>query len=334
MARSPLLAASIPTVAAIASGVRWWQQGSNNIYTAWNKRFYIPDPDLGWRAESQGRLWLGLEIIAVLVAVALAVLLGGWVVRRRIAAAHVSRRWRLAHVAVWCLALPTLAVPAVAFASGGRPAGAVDFLPEGEAAAAPTSGVEGRLNAPGGSYRVVAGEASAITARIRAGGDRFDARFAGGLVGTVSGNWGELAKHAGEFSARISVDAASVDTGIELRSKHARDDYLAVGKHPQIAFSLGKLIAARQDRPDTIAFRAQGTIALLGRELPVEVTGSVRALSAEAASRLSVSGKAALLINAETALQLSQTPLAGDNSFDEDRVPILVTLLLVPRDSR
>lgn len=326
VARSPLLAAIVPTAAVIAAFVRWWQQGSGNVYTALDKRFYVSDPDLGWRALSDGPLWLGLDLIAVLGGALLAVFVGALLIRRRESRIG-SLKW--GRIALWCIASLTFVVPAAAFVSGGRPPGAVDFLPEGAAAAAPTSGIEGRLDVPSGAYRVVSGTASAITARIRAGGDRFDARFSGGLSGTVSANWRDFGAAPRELSARISVDSSSVDTGIDLRSKHAREEYLAVAEHPQIAFALSKLIAARQDRPDTVAFRAQGTISLLGRDVAVEVTGSVRAISPQAAARLSVRGQSALLVHADTALSLSATPLAGDNSFDDDRVPIVVTLLLV-----
>lgn len=325
MVRSPFFAATIPTTAVIAALLRWWQQGSGNIYTALDKRLYGPDPDLGWRALSDRPLWLGLDVVAVLGAVALAVVVGAWWVRRRELRVAASRWLR---IALWCIGAPTILVPATAFASGGRPPGAVDFLPEGVVAAAPTSGIEGRLAVPGGVYRVVSGSASSITARIRAGGDRFEARFSGGLSGTVSANWADFGANPTGFKARISVDSSSVDTGIELRSKHAREDYLAVAQHPTIAFSLGELIAARQDHPDEVAFRASGTISLLGRDVSVQVTGSVKAISPQAAARFSLRGHAALLVHAETAVSLSATPLAGDNSFDEDRVPIVVALLV------
>lgn len=326
--RTPLLAIPFPIAALGAALARWWHQGSNNVYTAIDKRFYVPDPDLGWNVTGNGVLWLGLEVIAAMAAVAIAVAVAAvWI--RRAERARGCRRWL--RIALWCVAVATIAVPVAAFASGGRPVGGVDFLPEGATAAAPTTGIEGHLAVPAGAYRVVTGQASAITARIRAGGDRFDARFAGGLTGTVRGDWGEWARDPRAFSADVSVDASSVDTGIELRSKHAREDYLDIAKHPRIGFSLGELVAARQDRPDHVAFRARGTMRLLGRDVPVEVTGAVKSLAPEAASRLGATGRPALIVTAETALSLAATPLAGDNSFDDDRVPIIVTLLLLPQ---
>ena len=69
MARSPYLLAIAPAVALAAGGVRWLLQGSGNLYTATTKRFYTPDPDLGWRVAKGGPLWLGLEVLAILAAV-------------------------------------------------------------------------------------------------------------------------------------------------------------------------------------------------------------------------------------------------------------------------
>lgn len=328
MARSPLRTLIVPVVALGGALLRWWQQGSRNVYTAIDKRFYVPDPDLGWKATTNDVLWLGLEVIAVMAAAVVGVAVAAVWIRRRERLRGYQRGLR---IALWCVSLPTIAVPLAAFASGARPPGGVDFLPEGATAAAPTTGVEGRLAVPAGAYRVVTGHPSAITARIRAGGDRFDARFAGGLTGTVSGAWNEWTSDPRAFLAQVSVDASSVDTGIELRSKHAREDYLDTAKHPRITLTLGELVAARQDRPDQVAFRARGAIRLLARDVPVEVTGTVRAIGPDGLSRLGASGHRALIVHAETALSLATTPLAGDDSFDEDRVPIIVTLLLLPQ---
>ena len=94
MVRSPFLAATIPTTAVIAAALRWWQQGSGNIYTALDKRLYGPDPDLGWRALGDRPLWLGLDVVAVLGAVALAVV------------GSASHCGALAHQRFWCQLQP------------------------------------------------------------------------------------------------------------------------------------------------------------------------------------------------------------------------------------
>ena len=54
MPRSPFLLAIAPAVAVGAGAARWALQGSGNVYTAVHKRFYVPDPDLGWRVQPGG----------------------------------------------------------------------------------------------------------------------------------------------------------------------------------------------------------------------------------------------------------------------------------------
>src|SRR5690606_24111627 len=115
MARSPLWA-TIPAAVALAAAVtRWLVQGSGNVYTATTKRFYVPDPDLGWRVAAGGPFWIGLELIALLGAVAVAIAIGGLVVRR-----WERRRGAMtwARAGLWLVGAVTLAAPAWAFASG------------------------------------------------------------------------------------------------------------------------------------------------------------------------------------------------------------------------
>jgi hypothetical protein len=82
MPRSPFLLAIAPAVAVGAGGVRWAMQGSGNVYTAVHKRFYVPDPDLGWRVQAGGPVWLGLEVLAILGAITVGVLGAAWLIRR------------------------------------------------------------------------------------------------------------------------------------------------------------------------------------------------------------------------------------------------------------
>jgi polyisoprenoid-binding protein YceI len=328
--RSPFLLL-IPAVIALALAVvRWLIQGSGNVYTTLAKRFYVADRDLGWRVLTDGPIWIGLEVIGAIAGVVVALAVAAWVIRR------VERKrgtpWRWARIAALVVSVLPLGVPVAVFATGTGPDGAVEMLPVGQTAAAPTAGIEGRLNGmPEGTYQVQNG--SSITARLAAGKETFDARFAGDLRGEWRSTPSDLTRPT---TAEISVDAASVDTGIDLRSKHAREDYLYTGKHPRIGFTLGRLIAARQDAPDTIAFRAAGTISLMGAEIPVEVTGTLRALDAEAAGRLGLpAGTPTMIIQADTELQISRTPLAADrDSFDTDRIPIHVSLVVANQNAK
>ena len=81
--RSPWAPVVLPVVAIIASLIRWYLQGSHNVYTALTKRFYVPDLDLGWRVSTQHPIWLGLDACAILAAVALALAVGAFVICRR-----------------------------------------------------------------------------------------------------------------------------------------------------------------------------------------------------------------------------------------------------------
>ena len=66
--RSPFAPVAASAVAGLACVVRWVVQGSSNMYTALDKRFYVPDADLGWRVSADHPVWLGLDACAVVVA--------------------------------------------------------------------------------------------------------------------------------------------------------------------------------------------------------------------------------------------------------------------------
>jgi polyisoprenoid-binding protein YceI len=326
MARSPYLLAIAPAVALAAGGVRWLLQGSGNLYTATTKRFYTPDPDLGWRVAKGGPLWLGLEVLAILAAVTVGTLGVAWLLRRWERKRGTPVRWARLVVGVGA-ALP-LALPAWAFSTGLGPAGGRESLPAGATAAAPTEGIEGKLAAPAGRYVVAAHDGSAITARISAGKETFDARFGRGLEGGWDGDPGDLTR---PFTATVSVDASAVDTGVDMRSDHAREKYLAVAKHPRIGLTIDRLIAARQDGPALVAFRAAATLDFLGEKLPVEVTGNLKAADAAARTRLGFAAEdSVLLVNADLGITVKGSGLRGSaESFDADAIPITVSLVLI-----
>ena len=312
----------------LAALARWLLQGSGNLYSTTARRFYVPDRDLGWRVSSDAPIWIGLEAIGVMIGFALALVVGAWLIRR--VERRRGARWRPARIAAWIASALPFAVPIAAFATGLGPDGARETLPRGAIAAPPVRGIEGDLARPAGRYEVVPHAGTAITARIEAGKEAFDARFAGDMRGAWIANPGDL---AAPMSADISVAAASVDTGVELRSEHARTEYLYAGKFPRIGFALRRVIAARQDGPDVIVFRAEGVIALMGRQHPVEVTGALRAVDAAGATRLGLTGQNILTVQADTQLRLADTALSADaDSFDADVFPIHVSLVLAYRD--
>jgi polyisoprenoid-binding protein YceI len=322
MVRSPFAPVVLPLAALTATLARWAIQGSGNLYTALHKRFYIPDRDLGWRVSVQHPLWVGLEVCAVMLAIAIGLVIGALWIRRR--EARRSRPSSILRGLTWLAALPPLVVPVWAFLSGPGPVGGRDTLPAASAAAA-GDGLAGRLSLPLGRYDVVAHEGSSITAHLSAGHESFDAVFAGELAGHWQGDPGDL---AAPMQAEVSVAAASVDTGIGERSTHAREEYLHADKFPRIGFTLERVLAARQDQPDTVAFRAAGSLAFMGRTHPVEIAGTLRAPDAAGRQRLGLTGDI-LLLQADLAISIKATALAPDaGDFDGDRLPIHVALVL------
>lgn len=319
--RSVFAPVLLPLLALAGAVARWVTQGSGNLYTAVAKRFYVPDPDLGWRIAPQTPVWLGLEVCAVILAVTVGLVVAALLVRRR-----ERRRGRPARVLRglgWLVAGATLAVPVAAFASGGAPAGARDQIPAADAVKL-EAGISGALAAPAGTYEVVTHPGSAVTAQLKAGGEAFDARL-GDVRGTWTGDPGALAS---PVHAEISVAADTVDTGITERSKHAREAYLLSDKYPRITFTLGNIIAARSDAPGSLAFHAAGTLGLIGKTHVVDVTGTIARPDAAGLARLGLTGDI-LLVKATFSVPIRETALAPDaGDFDGDRIPILVSLVL------
>jgi len=322
-ARSPFAPAAVPVVALIAALVRWLLQGSRNVYTAFSKQFYVPDPDLGTRLSSEHRIWLGLEICAVIAAIAVGLAVGGWIIRRR--EARLGAPASTLRAVAWAVAVLPLIVPIAAFVSGGRPAGGLDTKPAGAAVALVDAGRTGTIDAPGGRYEVVAHAGTSITARMSAGGDTFDARFTGGIQGNWNGDPRDLAK---PVTAEVSVNAASVDTGIGERSKHASEEYLHSDKFPRITVTIDRLIAVSQAGPNNVGFRAHATLGLIGKTHSIEITGTLRKPDATAVARLGLSGEI-LLVKADFDVVIKETALASDaGDFDGSRIPIQVSLVL------
>jgi polyisoprenoid-binding protein YceI len=321
--RSPFAPVALPLVALIGALVRWQMQGSGNVYTAIHKRFYIPDPDLGWRVSPEHPIWLGLEVCAVIAAIAVGLVAAGWFIRRREAGTH--PRATVLRAASWIVAVIPLAVPIAAFASGGgRPAGAVDTLPASTIQGI-EAGIVGMIDAPSGTYEVVEHAGTSITARLAAGREEFDARFGGGIRGIWKGDPHDL---SAPIAGEVSVDAASVDTGINERSKHAREGYLLAEKHPRITVALDKVLAASQAGPNTVGFRAHGTLSLIGKTHAVEVSGTLKKPDAAALTRLGLSGEI-LLVQGDFAVVIKETALEKDaKDFDGDRIPIHVSLVM------
>jgi len=306
--------------ALIASLVRWWCQDSGNLYTAVEKRFYVPDPDLGWRVSTAHPVWLGLDACAVIAASVVVVAVVGYVVRKREANQRGSRALR---GIAWAAAAASLAIPIAAYASGSRPVGARDALPVDATGVKELVGIAGSVVAPAGRYEIVPHAGTAVTAHLTAGGESFDARFS-----DIQGSWtGDPQALAAPMTADISVAAASVDTGVRGRSKHARTSYLEADSYPRIEVRLDRLRAAQPAR-NGVEFRAHGTLSLIGRTHEIEIAGTIERANEASLARLGRSGTI-LLVRATFSIAIHDTALAKHaKDFAGDVIPISVSLVM------
>ena len=78
---------------------------------------------------------------------------------------------------------------------------------------------------------------------------------------------GDLAPGADLSGSRIylEVDLASLDTGISLRNRHMRDNYLHTNRFPYATFS-ARIVKISQRAPGILAVVATGTLAIHGVE--------------------------------------------------------------------
>lgn len=318
---SPYLPVATPIVALVAALLRWWLQGSGNLYTAVERRFYVPDPDLGWRVSQARPVWLGLDVCAGIAAIAVALAIGGYVIRRR--ESDHGAPSRALRAFTWLLGAGSVVPPIAAYASGSRPADARDALPVESSTIATTTGIVGGLVAPAGRYEVVVHNGTSITAHIAAGGESFDARFSGDINGFWAGNPHDLAE---PMIADVSVAAASVDTGVRSRSRHARS-YLHVDAYPRIEVRLDRVLAARPVGAG-VEFSARGTLTLIGRTHSIVITGTLERPNDAALVRLGLTGSI-LLVKATFSIAIKDTALAANaKAFDGDIIPIAVSLVL------
>src|SRR5258708_33223604 len=159
--RSPFAPVVLSMLALGSSLVRWCLQESHNVYTAFEKRFYVPDPDLGWRISAQHPIWLGLDACAVITTIAVCLVVAGFVIRRRENAR--GARATILRATSWVIAVLPLFVPTAAFASGLGPLHGRDTLPAA-AAVLIENGIDGALDAPTTRYTVVPHAGTSITA--------------------------------------------------------------------------------------------------------------------------------------------------------------------------
>lgn len=302
-------------------------QGDVVVWTDIARGFWVPDPTLGWVETHERWVWLGLDGLGVAAGVVIGASALAWLARRL---GGRQGQGRLAAV-LGTLALVgagvSAAVPALpvwAFVSGLPPAGAERLLPNAPLPQAAPAVVKAEepLPVPSGRWVVAPSTHNLLVARVAAGGETFDARFAP-VRGEVT-----LEPAALERSrARLEVPAGSIDTGIDLRNGHARG-YLGAEQHPTIALSIEGLDAV-EGGGATRTFSGRGALGILGRQLEVPVTGTLTALDEAASAALGVTGGPALLVSAGFSVAVTAAGLDRDN-FDADAITLNGRFVLVP----
>ncbi len=72
----------------------------------------------------------------------------------------------------------------------------------------------------------------------------------------------------------LEVDLNSLDTGIGLRNRHMRENYLETDKYPLTYFQ-GKIISASEDSPGNYSVQVEGKIFIHGKEKNLNVKGTL-----------------------------------------------------------
>lgn len=308
-----------PVVAGTAlAALRWGWQGSGNLYSDLSHRSYVPDTVAGWRLTDDGPIWLGLDIVGVLAALTLGILVAAWWLDKRDASSGLK-------ALLWAASAAALIPSTAAFFSGGLPEGAVETRPT-VVVQAPDGGVTVSLRGLSAGRYIVRGEhpVTSVLATVSAGGESFETRFAG-ASGELLGDPSDLSQ---PLAIAVEVDASTVDTGVELRSKSARD-YLQVQQHPTMTLSIDALSATTRFADDAVTFAAEGRLGFVGDTIVVTVTGTLTALDQGSRRQRGIDASEAILVSAAFAIPIAETALKADASdFSSDEIPIHVTLLL------
>lgn len=95
--------------------------------------------------------------------------------------------------------------------------------------------------------------------------------FGSPVKGSFSGLKGSIVfdpAHASAGSMEVSVEAATIETGINMRNRHLRGDkYFAVEQHPRILIRAGNIRAGKE--PGTYLMDAAVTIKSTTRTIPL-----------------------------------------------------------------
>ncbi len=306
---------------------RWLIQGEGIIYTDIARAFWVPDATLGWTETTDRWVWLGLDGLAIVAAVVIGtatMLYLGLKLARRDAGRAVKMGKAMRGLAFVGAGVAMLApiMPGWAFVSGMPPAGAVRLLPETKLVAPAANSVAPMLPVTAKQWVAANVPATLVVAQIAAGGETFDAKF-GPLTASLQADPAALAATTGKFE----VPSATINTGVELRNSHAAG-YLEAEKFPTIAVTVAK-VGQLQASGAGVGFTADGEVALMGKSLPVVMTGTVVALDAAKRAELQVTAAEALLVTVSFKLKIAQTLLKREN-FDADELTLTGRIVLVP----
>jgi len=96
------------------------------------------------------------------------------------------------------------------------------------------------------------------------------------IHGKGSGPGGTIAVHGRDVSGALSLDLATLDSGIDLRTRHMKDRYLEVAKYPQAELHL--LALALPDLPASGELQTtfEGSLSLHGVTRPVHGSTQIR----------------------------------------------------------
>ena len=116
--------------------------------------------------------------------------------------------------------------------------------------------------------------AHAMLARTGDAAVHFTATGPAGL--RITGKSGELQVADAGSTLRITVPAASLKTGIELRDRHLRDKYLQAAQYPTIRLEAQRAVLKQPPTGGSVTAEADGTLSMHGKSKTVRFKYTAR----------------------------------------------------------
>ena len=181
--------------------------------------------------------------------------------------------WLVVASSVWAAADDAAPADSTAPANNAAPAN-----PAPATGTAPVDSTASGHQAAGTTFSISAGKPNLVRFESRAPLETFEGKTRE-VTGHVTfdpaaiGSWMEVV---------VEVDLASLDTGIDLRNKHMRENHLETAKYPKTRFKGGKVVktsGSRLEPGSTVNFQIDGILDLHGKQkplrAPIEMTYSV-----------------------------------------------------------